>query len=447
MESPKFNISRGKKTSPLRPYQNKDLSLSDSFTNHQVLLTNNTPDYLNPSKKSSKNLEFTSSVQEFLKQSTEIQDEIRKLSEICQQISPKFSNGKSLETPENPDWEKINDIVRACKLPELEFDGDEVKYESLVETFIETIYEYSAQIGISEQAKNEYGELEKTVIDLTERNKYLEQKIEKIKTRKGIESEIRELEKISKSMENKFRKMKESLKEKNKVIRDLRRSLTGETKKDWKSVENSTLNERVKEVFMIFIGREAEDRSKTDKKILNLIEMYEKKEGPEGNDLQVILDELEASSPNEGLLAIAKLKQEMSFSAEHFLQDLYHEVYSKSLTSHLGTSLQAEMLSKINDFKNNSQAFENFKEELKKSFSHHQDINDEDMVGMVKIVGYFCKLFQIEGKDDELKVIQEIYCFVHEIKLFLQQARNLLRKESISLSGLLDEITKKLGRT
>lgn len=32
---------------------------------------------------------ISSSVQEFLKQSNEIQEEIRKLSELCQQISPK----------------------------------------------------------------------------------------------------------------------------------------------------------------------------------------------------------------------------------------------------------------------------------------------------------------------------------------------------------------------
>ena len=64
----------------------------------------------------------------------------------------------------------------------------------------------------------------------------------------------------------------------------------------------------------------------------------------------------------------------------------------------------------------------------------------------LKVVGYFRKLFQIDQEEDEFKVIHDIYFFVHEIKIFLQQARAILRKDSISLSMLLEEITQCLSR-
>ena len=216
MESPKFNSNRANYLYPSKGNSDQELNKSDTFTTLPINTSNNTPDYLHPKPGSrfSNKTEFTSSVQEFLKQSTEIQDEIRKLSEICQQISPKFTGSKNIEIPEKPDWEKVNQLIKSCNLTPLIIENDEANHESLTETFLEIIYEYSAQLGISEQAKNETNQLEKIVNEIQEKNKSLEQKLENLKSRKNIESEVRELEKISKTIENKFKKMKETLKEK-----------------------------------------------------------------------------------------------------------------------------------------------------------------------------------------------------------------------------------------
>ena len=456
MESPKINLYRGKAKFPPNQIHNRDMNYSDSFTNLPSLITNSTPDYLKPktATKFSNNTEFTSSVQEFLKQSTEIQDEIRKLSEICQQISPKFVNGKEIEIPEKPNWEKVNEIVSACNLTPLILEEDSVNHQSLIDTFLEAIYEYSAQLGISEQARNEANGFEKTLRELTERNSYLEKKLEKTRPRKNIEAEVKELEKISKSMENKFRRMKASLKEKDNIIKDLNLSAR-RPEKAMISIDSFEISDRAKEIFTIYIGREYRENSESDHKVLSIIEMYEKNKSnfetdcQDQNELQVILDELETPSTNEALSAIARLKQEViSFSdTEKFIQDLYCELFLRPLhkNSVKSEELYKDILKEVVEFKDSSRALEVFKQEVVNSVQC-KDINEDELMEKLKVVGYFRKLFQIDQEEDEFKVIHDIYFFVHEIKIFLQQARAILRKDSISLSMLLEEITQCLSR-
>ena len=441
---------------PSRQIHKRDLNSSDSFTNLPSLVTNSTPDYLKPkaSAKFSNNTDFTSSVQEFLKQSTEIQDEIRKLSEICQQISPKFANGKELEIPEKPDWEKVNEIVSACKLTPLIFEEDSVNHQSLIDTFLEVIYEYSAQLGISEQAKNETDELAKAVSELTERNTYLEKKLERVRPRQSIESEVKELEKISKSMEGKFRRMKESLKAKESIIKDLKLSLK-RTEKAIISPDSFEISERAREVFTIYMGRECHEKSKSDHKVLGIIEMYEKSkshsetDGQEQNELQVILDELEAVSTNEALTTIAKLKQE-AIGLPHtdkFIQDLHYELFMRPLHRYSMKSeeIYKDLLKEVADNRESSRSLQVFKQEVVGSLQC-KDISEDELMEKLKVVGYFRKLFQIDQEEDEFKVIHDIYFFVHEIKIFLQQARTILRRDNISLSILLEEIIQCLSK-
>ena len=105
MENPNLHFKRPKSKYSSKEKESPELSNSESFSNVPSIVINSTPEYLTPKQGStfSNKNEFTSSVQEFLKQSTEIQDEIRKLSEICQQISPKFTNSRKIEIPEKTD--------------------------------------------------------------------------------------------------------------------------------------------------------------------------------------------------------------------------------------------------------------------------------------------------------------------------------------------------------
>ena len=464
MESPKFNSNRANYLYPSKGNSDQELNKSDTFTTLPINTSNNTPDYLHPKPGSrfSNKTEFTSSVQEFLKQSTEIQDEIRKLSEICQQISPKFTGSKNIEIPEKPDWEKVNQLIKSCNLTPLIIENDEANHESLTETFLEIIYEYSAQLGISEQAKNETNQLEKIVNEIQEKNKSLEQKLENLKSRKNIESEVRELEKISKTMENKFKKMKENLKEKEEIIRELRKNM-GKNDKEFENTNGASGINRSKEIFEIFMGREFKERSKSDSKVIKIIDMYEKYKyklenvspdlnmSPDLNELQVILDELEVVSANDALVIISRLKQDAMFSAdaENFIQEIYHELFLRSLTSKESArseEILVEILSKISEIKNSLISIGEFRRDLIHTMQCKRNTTNEKIIEKAKVIGYFRKLFQIGEEENEFKIVHDIFFFVHEIKIFLQQARSIIGKESTSLSSLLEEISQCLVR-
>lgn len=450
MESPIFTLSRPKNLSPPRLKTTAELNSSDSFSNSRGMKSNNSPDY--PKQKSSTKFagknEFTSSVQEFLKQSTEIQDEIRKLSEICQQISPKFVGGKEINVPEKIDWEKVNEILGNCGFKSLVIKGDEVEYESLAETFMEVVYEYSSQAGILEQNKSAMQKLESEIDQLTERNKCLESKADKTKPRPNFEKEIQELEKMSKNMETKFRRMKERLKEKDEIIKNLHlRKSTQE--KPAPSSEPSTDFSHIKEIFESFMYREFRDKSKTDRKILTLIESYEKKQSD--SNLQVILDELEVFSGDEALQSIAKLKQE-SFAyieIEKIIHEIYYGLFSKPLNVKFSIKYEEvldEVLQKINEMKENFEGLEEFKHEVVNSLMLKKNCNPNEINGQLQGLVHFRKLFQISSKDNEIKVIENLFLFVHEIKMFLQHARTIMGREKLSLSELLEELTHVLVR-
>ncbi|OMJ82049.1 hypothetical protein SteCoe_17380 [Stentor coeruleus] len=451
MESPIFTLNRPKNISPPRPKTTAEQNSSDSFSNSRGMKSNNSPDYpkQKPSTKFAGKNEFTSSVQEFLKQSTEIQDEIRKLSEICQQISPKFVGGKEIEVPEKIDWEKVNEILGNCGFKSLVIKGDEVEYESLAETFMEVVYEYSSQAGILEQNKSAMQKLESEIDQLSERNKYLESKSDKTKSRPNFEKEIQELEKMSKNMETKFRRMKERLKEKDEIIKSLHLRKSTQEKQPVPSSEFSTDFSHLKEIFESFMYREFRDKSKTDRKILNLIESYEKKQSD--TNLQVILDELEVFSGDEALQTIAKLKQE-SFAyieIEKIIHEIYYGLFSKTLNVRFSVKYEEvldEILQKINEMKDDFEGLEEFKIEVVNALMCKKNCSPSEVNEQLKGLVHFRKLFQISSKDNEIKVIENLFLFVHEIKMFLQHARTIMGREKLSLSELLEELTHVLVR-
>ena len=456
MENPNLHFKRPKSKYSSKEKESPELSNSESFSNVPSIVINSTPEYLTPKQGStfSNKNEFTSSVQEFLKQSTEIQDEIRKLSEICQQISPKFTNSRKIEIPEKTDWEEINELIKSCNLLPLIIEDGQVTHNSLIDTFLETIYEYSAQLGISEQAKNEMKKLESILNDIQEKNQHLEQKIENLKSRKNIENEVRELERISKIMETKFKKMKASLKEKEEIIQELRYKV--EKNDDmFENTNNLIGNDRSKEIFEIFMGREYKERSQSDNKVIRIIEMYEKykyqieNENPGLNDLQVILDELEVPSANDALMIIARLKEEAFYSVdtERFIQEIYHELFLRPLVSKQSVKSEEvlfDILSKVSEIKISVISAGEFRHNLINAMECKKSINNEEIIEKAKIVSFIRKLFQIDEEENEFKIIHDIYFFVHEIKIFLQQARSIMGKDSISLSALLKEISQRL---
>lgn len=450
MESPIFSSNKDKNLSPIRLKPTADLNSSDSFANSKGLKSSNSPEY--PKQKTATKFsnkgEFTSSVQEFLKQSTEIQDDIRKLSEICQQCSPKFVSGKDVNVPDKGDWDRVNEILMGCGFKELVVKGDDVDHASLISTFFEIVYEFSSQAGILEQNKSAMHRLESEIDQLTEQNKYLKLKADKSKNRTSFEKEIQELEKMSKSMENKFRRMKECLKEKDDIIKDLRlrKGIQDKTQSNLESTEDFT---RYKEIFESFMYREYREKSKTDRKILELIDSYERKRSD--SQLQVILDELEVFSGDEALQCIAKLKQESYVYAdiEKIVQEIYYCLFSRGADVNFDLKYEEvmdEILQKVNDIKEKNDELDEFKYAVCNALSCKKSISSTDIPSKLQSLSYFRKLFQISKGDNEIKVIENLFLFVHEIKMFLQHSRTIMGRENLSLSELLEELTHVLVR-
>ena len=455
---PKFN-KLGKNLAKLAKAQ--DLNSSDSFSNSQSYKTNNTPDNfkLKLQNKSSKKSEFTSSVHEFLKQSTEIQDEIRKLSEICQQISPKFQDSKVMEVSERIDWEKANEVLASLGYSPLEIVNDEVPYEVLSETFMQVLNDLSNQKGILDQNKEALMKNEKEYEAVVEENASLKTKLQKLSSRKNLEVEIQELEKMTHEMENRFNKLKAKLKEKDLIIREMRTNhglydrnhgLYDKSQdlgyKEHENQEDHEKDENIRRVFGSFMFREVRERSKTDQKILALIGNYESKVN--NTQLQVILDELEVFSSNDALALIAKLKQEAFVfqETEKVIQELFYQLFTKPISGSFLVkyeSLFEEILSKVNNLISTVKYLEEFKLNVTSTLSIKKTANSSEILDKVQSVIKIRKLFQIPDDDNENQTIENLFFFVHEMKQFLKKARSVLGK-NLSVSELLEELISRL---
>ena len=454
---PKFN-KLGKNLAKLSKPQ--DLNSSDSFSNSQSYKTNNTPDNFKLKLQSkSKKSEFTSSVQEFLKQSTEIQDEIRKLSEICQQISPKFQDSKVMEVSERIDWEKVNEVLASLGYSPLETIKDEVPYEVLSETFMQVLNDLSNQKGILDQNKETLMQNEKDYEAITQENMTLKTRLQKTASRKNFEAEIQELEKMTQEMESRFNKLKVKLKEKDLIIREMQNSQgfnersQGYYDKSQELIEKGQGNEepfqdneKTRKIFGSFLFREPRDRSKTDQKVLAIIEHYEKK--IDNTQLQVILDELEVFSSNDALALIAKLKQEayVHQETEKVVQELFYQLFGKPISGsflYKYESVFEEVLSKVNDLVNTVKYLEEFKFNVMNGLSIKKTAGHSEVLEKIQSVIKIRKLFQIPDDDNENQTIENLFFFVHEMKQFLKKARSILGND-LSVCDLLEELISRL---
>jgi hypothetical protein len=423
-----------------------DLNSSDSFSNSQGYKTNNTPDnFKNKLQQKNKKSEFTSSVQEFLKQSTEIQDEIRKLSEICQQISPKFQESKVMEVSERIDWDKVNEVLLSLGYSSLETVNDEVPYEVLCEAFMQILNEMSNQKGILDQNKDALMKNEKEYEILLEENNQLRQKLQKAGPRKNFDSEIQELEKMTQEMEARFNKLKEKLKEKDSIIRELRIT-QGFSEKLSVNQENFPNKEKLKKIFSSFMFRECREKSKTDQKILAIIENYENK--ADSGQLQVVLDELEVFSSTEALSLIAKLKQEAFVfqETEKVVQELFYQLFTRPISGSFilkYESIFEEILSKVNDLVNTVKYLEEFKANMISGLGMKKSSGHSEVLEKIQNVFKIRKLFQISDDENEIQTIENLFFFVHEMKQFLKRLRTCVGKD-LNLSELLEEVISRI---
>ena len=282
-----------------------------------------------------------------------------------------------MEVLERIDWDKANEVLISLGYSPLEVLNDEVPYDALVETFMQVLNDLSNQTGILDQNKDQLIKNEKEYEAVVEENISLKTKLQRLSSKKNFEAEIHELEKMTSEMESRFNKLKAQLKEKDLIIREMRTNhrlhershglndkIQGIVDKEHANQENLERNENLRRIFESFMFREVRERSKTDNKILGIIENYESK--IDNTQLQVILDELEVFSSNEALALIAKLKQEafVCQETEKVIHELFYHLFSKPISGSFLVkyeSLFEEILNKVNDLINTVKYLEEFK--------------------------------------------------------------------------------------
>lgn len=402
------------------------------------------PNYTSPSPGKG----VSSSVQEFLKQSNEIQEEIRKLSELCQQISPKKDSFIEEAPKEKEDyeenhivWDEINNLLNSHGFSTLALYSDEYGQEvpdpvSIQDSVVELITEYSNLYRSFEEINNSYKELEDQ----------FKSKSTQIERSKNLEEKMKNLDKINRQLQEKVNKQQELLKEKEEVLVKVA------------SQKTKSLGDRPINVFKAFMEQEYNPMRDNDAKVMAIIQNYEEQVQKLLQDLNSSKRELDSLSQSYKRLkdrsiesdnSYQKLKASRDNESQDKLKVLQSAVSILNLKSYTEipnalnkiqqvmltlpgidrfvkqiceeiilspTSRLEEVLETLKDLKRKAAAGEKFRNTVFEQFGAN---SEGEVFERIKGFLYFCKLFEIRQRDDIVASIESIFFFVHEIKMFL----------------------------
>lgn len=412
--------------------------------NSQLADDSDKPTYTSPSPGKG----VSSSVQEFLKQSNEIQEEIRKLSELCQQISPKKDSFIEEAPKEKEDyeenhvaWDEINNLLNSHGFNTLALYTDEYDQEvpdpvSIQDSVVELITEYSNLYRNYEEISNSYKELEEEY----------KSKSNQIERNKSMEEKMKNLDKINRQLQEKVNKQQELLKGKEEALIKV------------STQRNKSLGDRPINVFKAFMEQEYNPMRDNDAKVMAIIQNYEeqvqkllkdlnssKREIDSMNQsfkrlkdrsvesensyhhskvtndveiqdklkvLQSAVSQLSLKSYNEIPKALNKIQQVMLTlpGIDRFVKQICEEVMLSP------ASRLEEVVETLREMKRKCSAGDKFKNTVFEQFGAN---SDHEVFERVKGYLYFCKLFEIRPRDDIVASIESIFFFVHEIKMFL----------------------------
>ncbi|CAG9314102.1 unnamed protein product [Blepharisma stoltei] len=398
-------------------------------------------------------------MQDFMRQTTEIGEEIKQISELFKQISPQRSKkAKTLKDDEEIVWEDIDKI--------------------LVQNSIQPL----SMVADSDPPVPEYSSLASTVVSLARlvsQSPYIQ---DSLKYNNSIVSELRadvtKLKKENKSLRHELRKIKSE-----KV------SLLEENMKLKSNTEMVSRNEG--EIFKTFIHRSFDPNHYTDRKIMSLISMYEKNKlefekelidlksqilayrsqeaysnrssaqydwnatrsstnSPDflNNSLKSIFEVLTVSNTQEALHSIEKMQDVIKVipNIEKFVSLVYNELLpsssSSSNTHDIGFYME-RIIPSIRSMKNSLDSAKKLRQILCENLDLSPDTTDEVIVDKTLAIKHFRKLFG--ETENDLENIEEVYIFVYEMKNFLSHTKELLgTKNDISINLLINEIIAKL---
>ena len=393
---------------------------------------------------SAPNKGVSSSVQEFLKQSNEIQEEIRKLSELCQQISPKKDSfieevprdKEEYDEGEHVVWDQINNLLtthgfNTLALIQDDYDQDIPDPASAQDVLVELITEYSNLSRNFEELNSSYKELEEEY----------KSKCQQVERSKSLEEKLKTLDKVNRQLQEKLSKQHEA---------------KAQTKAQTSRAR--AVPDRCRSVFQAFMEQDYNPNRDNDAKVMAIIQDYEdqvqrlvqdlnssrkeieglnhsyrkfkeksiesdqsysrqsRHKDEETNDklrvLQNTVSQLSLKSYTEVPSALNKLQQVMMTlpGIDKFVKQICEEI---SISP--GARLE-EVLESLREVKRKALIGEKFRNAV---FEQMRVASDAEVFDKVKGILYFCKLFEIKPRDDLVSAVESIFFFVHEIKMFL----------------------------
>jgi len=413
---------------------------------------------------------MTGSVQEFLKQSAEIQSEIKKISDLFYQLSPEqgeieenSDESKLEEESSGVMWKEINHLLMNYGFNSVSLaSSGEPDPTSLADTLVDLLYAYKDQQQVLKETREE---LEASIQEIKDQ-KLQKSDFEK-KSNTYLESQLREFEKKTKHLNYQLKKFKSSNNKKDCKISELENKLDNlETLKSLSQILTEKTKHRNTAIFKNLLNKEYDPSSGQDLKVMTLIKLYEKEfknyqeqikelnkelenfykqnyyssEEDENSDL--VLQKLEVKSVPEALEAIEKIQAVVREvpSLERFIEEVCAEVLSDKPKSMYRVDAVvptiAELKSELSDLRN-------LRIDLCEAFGAKEAF-DSDLVEKARALAHFRRLFQIQSQK-EVTVMDNVFLFVHEIKMFLQYARRALgSSESKPLNLLLQEISERL---
>ncbi|CAG9330323.1 unnamed protein product [Blepharisma stoltei] len=471
------------------------------------------------------------SVQEFFKQSNEIQEEIRQLTEMCQQISPKrefypssysypgeeqewreqnqenvsqHSDTGGVNYLEEISWTEINGLLEKHgfnTLP-LYVDGNLLipNINEITDTLVEVLTEITNQGRALEESEGNIVRLQQEIKDLRMINDKLKEDLWKMKNmeekRKADDNKVKELSQYNRDLQEKLAKCSEICKEKEALIMKIKGQMDLNSHSGYQASPDS----RAASLFFNFMEREYNASRETDSKIMSIIMMYEDQKYRQIKELSSIKKDMDISKKyfkdlemnytkiNQDLedskIENQTLKNRIKYLEQHTTSENTEKLkIINSITQALSlrsyeeilpaifkmqqvllalpnvdkfvTSVCAELFSgeaalspnkldnvvpEIQRLKNSLNEVLDYKAKLSEAYGN---IDEREIIEKARGLAHFCRLFDVKRTDDIVNVVEGVFFFVHELKLFLGFARRALRLQPDSpVKQVLEEIMK-----
>lgn len=119
----------------------------------------------------------------------------------------------------------------------------------------------------------------------------------------------------------------------------------------------------------------------------------------------------------------------------HTVQERTYENYSKAILDVIPT---------IKEMKSLLDHLQNFREKVYSNLKFSNNISEKIAIDNIKAVRYFEKLFEVKQGEDLLGVMEQLFLFVHEIRLFVQTMKSALNIDKNETVGKVLEAIKKI---